>query len=93
MELVPSNIEEESFYEYMKELGKIGGWSCSKEELYASYHALLGKGFIQWISILSDDGQYAGFLVLGTYPECHPMADAYIVNYPPNEVSGLVTPR
>ena len=69
-------------YSYLDELNAIQGDSTVHGERYAQWFDGLVEsvydGYTDWITLQDKQGQYAGELLIGKRPNCHPDADYYI---------------
>lgn len=93
---IPLSIaRRKMFFDYLDELNAIEGLKPNSEAAkIAVYSEISSEPHTEWVDIFTEDGKPAGFLILGTPPNCHPDADLYIEEsyiIPEHRRKGLMT--
>ena len=72
---IPLSIaRRKMFFDYLDELNAIEGLKPNSEAAkIAVYSEISSEPHTEWVDIFTEDGKPAGFLILGTPPNCCPL--------------------
>ena len=75
---IPESERYKMYHEYMREILQMSDDEYSEKDTDKAFCFYLDRTFIEWIDIYFGT-RLVGFIIIGSYPECHPDADRFII--------------